>query len=110
MDVVSEYLSLSDEFIMGSFAEGWSTSLVEAVASGLPCVVTNFSSSKEMVKDDFNGYVIENRDVEQFAKRMADALSLNKECIDEACTNCRRLSVQRMKDELLSLIRPYYPA
>jgi len=109
LDVVSEYLSLSDEFIMGSFAEGWSTSLVEAIASGIPCVVTDFSSSKEMIKDGYNGYVIENRDVSQFAKRMADALKLNNQNIDEACIKSQRLSVQRMKEVLFSLILPYYP-
>lgn len=108
LNEVSEYLSLADEFIMGSFAEGWSTSLVEAVASGLPCVVTDFSSAEEMVKDGDNGYVLKNRDADQFAKRMADALSLDNANILKMCDDCQKLSVQNMKTEFFKLIRPYF--
>lgn len=108
LTAVSEYLALADEFIMGSFAEGWSTSLVEAVASGLPCVVTDFSSAEDMVKDGFNGFVLKNRSEEEFSKRMMDALRLERVNLDNMCKECQNLSVQKMKEEMLKLITPYF--
>lgn len=108
LDVVAEYLSLSDEFIMGSFAEGWSTSLVEAVASCLPCVVTNFSSAADMVKNGYNGYVVDSRSEKEFARRMYDALHLDKTKIAQASEDCQKLSVQKMKEELMKTIAQYY--
>jgi len=78
---VGIYLNAADAFIMGSFAEGWSTTLVEACACCVPCVVTDFSSAREMVKDGENGYVVEGREAEVFASKMIDALSFDRETV-----------------------------
>ena len=45
------YLQAADLFVMGSEKEGWSTSLVEALACGLPMVSTHFSRRK----NDYSG-------------------------------------------------------
>lgn len=104
LDEVAEYLALSDEFVMGSFTEGWSTSLVEAVASGLPCVVTDFSSAREMVEDAINGFVVENRDETLFARRMQEALTLSEEGLRKKNKECQRFSVQNLREEFLDVV------
>ncbi len=68
-------------FIMGAYKEGWSTTLVEACACSVPCVITNFSSAKEMVTDGKNGYVIQNRDEQVFANRMIEVVSFDRKNI-----------------------------
>ena len=55
---IADYLNAADVFLMGSFAEGWSTTLVEACACGVPCVVTDFSSARDMIAEGKNGYVL----------------------------------------------------
>jgi len=69
------YLQAADLFVMGSEKEGWSTSLTEALASGLPIVTTRFSSADSIVQNDVNGFVVD-RKAQAFAKAMDDALRL----------------------------------
>jgi len=69
------YLQAADLFVMGSEKEGWSTSLVEALACGLPIVTTRFSSADSIVLNSINGFVVE-RDPVIFACAMENALNL----------------------------------
>lgn len=99
LDTISDYLNMADLFIMGSYKEGWSTSLVEAVSCGAPCVVTDFSSATEMVHNGINGYVVSERDESLFAERMDNALSLPYENLIQAAQNIQCLSVGNMRKE-----------
>jgi glycosyltransferase involved in cell wall biosynthesis len=72
---LTTYLQVGDLFVMGSEKEGWSTSLVEAVACGLPIVTTQFSSANTLVCDGVNGFVV-NRDPAEFSDAMGKALLL----------------------------------
>jgi glycosyltransferase involved in cell wall biosynthesis len=73
---LSLYLQAADLFVMGSEKEGWSTSLVEALACGLPIVTTRFSSADSIVLNGRNGFVVERNPV-IFARAMEDALNLS---------------------------------
>ena len=84
---------------MGSYKEGWSTSLVEAVACGTPCVVTDFSSATEMVHDNINGYVVCERNEQIFANKMNDTFSLTNENLSQEATKIQNLAVSNMKRE-----------
>lgn len=99
--LLSDYLNSADLFIMGSYAEGWSTSLVEAVACAIPICTTNFSSAKEMVVDNINGFVLDERDEKRFSQRMLDAVNLQKTEIDIMAEKIKKFSVANLKNELL---------
>ncbi|WP_075352546.1 glycosyltransferase [Algoriphagus marinus] len=70
------YLNASDVFVMGSFIEGWATSLMEAIACAKPIVATNFSSAKELIEQGKNGFVLENRNANEFSNGILKALEL----------------------------------
>ena len=70
------YLQAADLFVMGSEKEGWCTSLVEALACGLPIVTTRFSGADTLVHDGVNGFVV-SRDPMEFAGAMERALHLS---------------------------------
>lgn len=99
--LLSDYLNSADLFVMGSYAEGWSTSLVEAVACGIPICTTNFSSAKELVIDNLNGFVLNERDEELFSSKMIHALNLPKDGIAKKANEIKKLSVSNLKEELL---------
>lgn len=99
---LSNYLNASDLFIMGSYAEGWSTSLVEAVACATPICTTNFSSAKELVCNGINGFVIENRDEFMFSQKMEEAIALPQNGIFEMAQKIKKLAVSNLRKELLS--------
>ena len=90
---------------MGSYTEGWSTSLVEAVACSVPCVVTKFSSAYDLVKNGENGFVVDNRDENIFAFKMEDALKLNKTTLNKISNNAYKMSVQAMREQLNSFLK-----
>lgn len=50
-----KYLQISDAFILVSRYEGMSNALLEAMACGLPAVVTNISGSQDLIENSFNG-------------------------------------------------------
>ena len=101
LDVIADYLNMANAFIMGSYKEGWSTSLVEAVACACPCVVTDFSSASDMIEEGVNGWVIKNRNEDEFTRRMSDVLSLEKDKILEKAKNISSLSVQNMREQMI---------
>lgn len=69
-DILSQMAS-SDLFLMSSIYEGLPIALIEAAASGLPCIVTDVGGCREIVETCCNGIVVERSN----AKAIADALS-----------------------------------
>ena len=94
------YLNASDLFIMGSYKEGWSTSLSEAIACGVPSCVTDFSSAKEIIVEGANGYVIQDHNEDSFVKGMHAALSIPKPIYN---SNVLAFASKKLKDDLFKI-------
>lgn len=99
---IASYLNLADIFVMGSFKEGWSTTLLEASCVGVPSVVTNFSSSKEIILDGINGYVAESRDPKEFSEKMIQALQIDRNLLPEL--RMERFKIKTLKKDLLDIV------
>ena len=54
-----QYYGRAKVFILPSANEGMSNALLEALASGLPVIVTDTGGSQELVQEGENGYIIE---------------------------------------------------
>jgi glycosyltransferase involved in cell wall biosynthesis len=65
---VRPFLQTASAFILTSHLEGLPISVLEAMASGLPCIVTNVGGSAEAVKDQVTGLVIPPASVEAAAE------------------------------------------
>lgn len=55
---VSQYLQAADVFIFLSYFESFGLSIVEAVAAGLPCIVTDVGCARQAVRHRENGVVL----------------------------------------------------
>ncbi len=61
----------ADIFVLPSQNEGMSIALLEAMASGLPVVVTDTGGTAELVQDAVNGYVVPWTDVPALTRALA---------------------------------------
>lgn len=64
------YYHLADLFISPSYVDGSSVSLLEALACGLPCLVSDIPANREWIQDGVNGWLFPAGDVEALAARI----------------------------------------
>ncbi len=74
-DDVVKYLKAADVFVLASIStsgdrEGTSTSIMEAMAAGLPIITTLVGGNSYLVKENENGLLVEEKDSEALAKAM----------------------------------------
>ena len=100
-DKLSQYLGASNLYIMGSYVEGWATSLVEAVASGIPVCVTDFSSASDLVENGRNGYIIKDHNKAKFVNSMIDCLNLSKNDLMQKSLGLENMSISNLKKSIL---------
>lgn len=68
-------LSESDIFLLPSRYEGLPVALLEAMAAGCVPVVSRIGSIKSVVKDGFNGFLVEPQNAEQIVEKLKFLLS-----------------------------------
>lgn len=95
---IALYLNAGNLFVMGSFKEGWPTSLVEAVACGIPACVTKFSAASDIISEGVNGFIEVTRNPVKFSVQMFKTLSLGIINADVS-----KYSIDSLKEDLLNL-------
>jgi len=55
---IEKYYKISDIFVLLSKNEGLSNSLLEAQSCGVPAIVTEISGSEDIIRDNYNGFLI----------------------------------------------------
>ena len=72
---VFEILQIADVFVHPSFREGLPVSLIEAMAAGLPCIVSNTRGNVDLLEDGTGGYIRQPDDIDGFAMAISNILS-----------------------------------
>ena len=62
-DDVAGILSELDVFVLPSFSEGLSNTLIEALASGVPCIASRVGGNAEIIRDGLDGMLFESNDL-----------------------------------------------
>jgi glycosyltransferase involved in cell wall biosynthesis len=65
---IPQLLKSSDIFIMPSYREGLSRSIMEAMSAGLPCVVSKIRGNVDLIEEEKGGFLLSPSDVQNFAK------------------------------------------
>ena len=69
--------------------EGISNSIIEYMASGKPVLATRGGGTDEVVKDNYNGYLIEPRDENQLKERISNLYN-NRNLLRELGENAQK--------------------
>jgi glycosyltransferase involved in cell wall biosynthesis len=77
---VEELMALMDIFVLTSLREGLPRVLVQAAAVGMPSVAFNVDGVSEIIKDNYNGFLVELGDLEQAENRIMRYMN-NKELV-----------------------------
>ncbi len=71
----TNWLAAMDVFLLSSFSEGTSMTLLEAMSLAKPCVVTKVGGNPEIVMDGQTGFVSPNDDAVEFSRSIMSILS-----------------------------------
>jgi glycosyltransferase involved in cell wall biosynthesis len=64
---VQDYLRAADIFVLPTRMEGLPNALLEAMATGLPCIASDVGGNTDLIVDEENGLLFETGSVEQLA-------------------------------------------
>lgn len=103
--IIVKYLNISNVFLVGSFYEGWSLAMVEALAVGLPIISTDISGAKDLIIENENGYILSNRNPGSYADHMLQAVKLPSPNVTSLAI-AKKYSVSTLKKDLGSLWPP----
>jgi glycosyltransferase involved in cell wall biosynthesis len=115
-DQVTELMENADVFLHHSVTskagdkEGIPNALMEAMATGLPCISTEHAGIPELIKDGVNGFLIKERDVNGYVQKMIDLLKQESNISAEARKTIERnfnleIQVNHLKKIYVELIK-----
>ncbi len=94
---MTELYQTADAFIMASFREGLSRSIMEAMASGLPCIVSKIRGNVDLIEDGSGGFLYGATDVSGFSIgiiKLASDGSLRKRLGTENLNRIQEFSIE----------------
>ncbi|QHW30859.1 glycosyltransferase family 4 protein [Paenibacillus rhizovicinus] len=107
---VSEVFRNSDIFVHPAiWEEGFGITIVEALSSGLVCVVSNKGATKEIIDNEENGYIFKSGDSQQLSE-ILEYLIINKDSKEmeiirqNAITKAETFSLDKMVGKLDQLL------
>lgn len=112
-DDIALFYSDNDIYISAARSDGVSVSLLEAMAAGMICIVTDFPSNLEIIESGVNGFTFINGDIQSLSKTIQQVVSLSPMERKEIGRAARKLVVERanwntnkmiMLDEILGLV------
>jgi len=90
-----EFYQLADVFVLPSLSEGMSNAALEALACGLPAIVTPVSGMKDLVVDQSSGFIDQ---IGQFSSKIKYYF-LNKKVLDQHALYAREYMVANFSSE-----------
>jgi glycosyltransferase involved in cell wall biosynthesis len=79
VDSPAEYLRAADIFVLPSVAEGMSNSLLEAMATALPCVVSGIGGNTDLIADRQTGRLVAEPTAETWSTTLIELLENSAE-------------------------------
>jgi L-malate glycosyltransferase len=74
VDSPAEYLRAADVFVLPSVAEGMSNSLLEAMATALPCVVSGIGGNTDLIADRQSGRLVMAAAPDEWARTLIELI------------------------------------
>jgi len=108
-DKIPQYLYEADAFISPSLYESWGLVVNEAMAAGLPVLLSNrINAASTLLKDGVNGYIFNPYDLGEMQQKLLDFINLphlaKKEMSANSLKKIAAMSYENMGDELMTAL------
>lgn len=105
---INKILKDSSIYLMTSYTESFGLVLLEAFAFGIPCIAySSAEGANEIISDNWNGYLVKNRDQKKMVKRICELLSnRNRRLImgDNGIKKAQEFDIQKIKKEWIEIL------
>ena len=106
---VKELYEAADIFVFPSFREGLPLSVMEAMASGLPCVASKIRGNKDLLERTEGGFLCDPHDVMDFAEKI-NVLAVDAQ-LREKMGRANQMTIQKFGEEtVIEEIQSIYAA
>jgi L-malate glycosyltransferase len=85
---------MADLYISPSHVDGSSVTLMEALASGLPCLVSDIPGNREWIENGVNGWLFRDGDVDDLAEKILHAIK-NRQSFTKIGEAARKTAEQK---------------
>ncbi len=107
-DYINQYLLKSSIYVMASYTESFGIVLLEGFSYGLPCIAFDSAEGANLlISNNWDGYLIPNRDQQQMAKRICELIqNQNRRIImgDNGYKKAEKYQMKEIKKEWISLL------
>ena len=100
---INRILTASDMFMLASFQEGLTLSVIEAMSFGLPCVVSDVRGNRDLIADGKGGFVVETENECMFADKIQSLVKnqeMRKQFADFNKEESKKYTIESVKAEL----------
>ena len=105
---IKELLIASDVFLFTTKQEGLPRSMMEAMASGLPCVASKIRGNTDLLENTDGGFLCDTTDVKAYAEKI-NLLAKDDELREKMSKNnllaIQKFSLETVKDEMCKIYR-----
>ena len=107
-DELPTYYAVADLFVHLTLSDHWAQVVGEAMASGLPVVVSEFDYASEMIDSGINGYKVDPRNfkaVVKLCRKLLEDRELASQLGDRGYRTVSNMDVNHVCDAFLQAIR-----
>ncbi len=95
---IGSYINASDIIISTAYEEGFGRTLVEAMALKKPIISFNIGGPKEIIVNNYNGYLIDEGDIKAYADKI-NFLNINRDIAKKMGENGYNLFLEKFSQE-----------
>lgn len=105
---IIDLLQLADIFVMASKREGLPRSTMEAMALGLPCIVSDIRGNRDLIDNGKGGFLVNPTDAESYAnaiKTLIGNLNLRKQMGEWNLKKIQSFDINTVKDQMYNILK-----
>lgn len=108
---IKELLQVSDIFLFTTLQEGMPRSMMEAMASGLPCIASQIRGNVDLLEDRRGGYLCKPLEVQQFSdaiNKLYGDLELRQKFGQNNLISIKKFDISRVQIEIEKIYREVF--